>query len=314
MRAAEVEALRPSEPLRAVELGATLYCPASHYRLEDVLRGRHLPRARSVVVCTEDSLNEAQAPAAVEKLRAVLTETESRRLRDRLFLRPRSVEVLQTLLEAGALAGFAGIVIPKATVERFEAHAAQLAAHPHLGLMPTLETREMLDASGRRALRRAMEESPLRDRILACRIGGNDLMALLRLRRPRGRTIYETPLRSVIEQLVTSFAPAGFDLSGPVCELLDAPDILAREVEIDLEHGLLGKTAIHPGQIEVIEGAMRVDPEDLGAAKQILAEDAPGVFAASNRMCEPATHRPWAERLLERADVFGVRKLAEVRG
>ena len=79
----------------------------------------------------------------------------------------------------------------------------------------------------------------MRDRILALRIGGNDLLALLGLRRPRQMTIYRTPLGPVIGKLVTTFRPYGFVLTGPVFEHLDTPALLAQEVEEDLAHGMV---------------------------------------------------------------------------
>ena len=57
-----------------------------------------------------------------------------------------------------------------------------------------------------------------RARILVLRIGGNDLLNLLGLRRQRGHTLYETPLGAVIARLVTTFKPHGFRLSAPVFE------------------------------------------------------------------------------------------------
>jgi citrate lyase beta subunit len=39
------------------------------------------------------------------------------------------------------------------------------------------------------------------------RIGGNDLMKLIGIRRPRDRTIYQTPIGYVIANLVTIFKP-----------------------------------------------------------------------------------------------------------
>jgi stress response protein SCP2 len=104
----------------------------------------------------------------------------------------------------------------------------------------------------------AFEAPGVRSRILALRIGGNDLLALLGLRRPRAMTIYRTPLGPVIARLVTTFRPYGFVLTAPVFEHLDLPALLDQEVAEDIAYGMVGKTAIHPTQIAPIEQHYRV--------------------------------------------------------
>jgi citrate lyase beta subunit len=68
----------------------------------------------------------------------------------------------------------------------------------------------------------------------------------------------------------------------------------------------LSKTAIHPAQVPVIHAALAVPSDQLAEAHAILAESCPAVFAHAGAMCEPATHRRWADRLVRRADLFGV--------
>jgi transposase len=138
------------------------------------------------------------------------------------------------------------------------------------------------------------------------RFGGNDLLNVMGLRRPTGRTAYESPLGPVIGSLVATFLPWGFAMSAPVFERFSDVALLREEVARDIEHGLVTKSAIHPDQIAVIQGAFAVPREEVEEARQILAPDVPAVFAHDGVMCEPATHRAWAERLLSRASAFGV--------
>ena len=180
---------------------------------------------------------------------------------------------------------------------------AELAARwPALALMPTLETAIAFD---RRALERLRERLLEAGNPIVClRIGGNDLLQCLGLKRPKNLTLYDTPLRAVVNDLVLTFRPAGLALSSPVFEHLDSPQTLARELELDLAHGLLAKTAIHPAQIPVIEAAYRVCSQERELAERILAPDAPAVFQMHGQMVEPATHNRWAEQLLLRAQVY----------
>jgi citrate lyase beta subunit len=57
--------------------------------------------------------------------------------------------------------------------------------------------------------------------------------------------------------LATTFLPHGFALTAPVFEGLAHPDVLQAEVRRNVEHGLLGKTAVHPDQIAHIEACTR---------------------------------------------------------
>jgi citrate lyase beta subunit len=137
------------------------------------------------------------------------------------------------------------------------------------------------------------------------RIGGNDLMNILGLRRPRQLTLYDTPLASVISQLVTVFKPYNFALSAPVFEYLNDNDTLQKEIRLDLAYGLCGKTAIHPSQIADIEAAYSVELDDYEMAVKLVDNTSPAVFKMHHAMCEVATHRQWAVGILNRQQCYG---------
>ncbi|MCL2160421.1 MAG: HpcH/HpaI aldolase/citrate lyase family protein [Betaproteobacteria bacterium] len=285
------------------QLGASLYVPATHHALAEIAAGIRLGSVRSLIVCTEDSVSAQHLPGAMDNLAGALRHVETRP--DRLvFVRARNLQVLRAILEMPGADRLAGFVLPKITAENIDDYLKPLHGHPHR-VMPTLETRETFVESEMYDFLRLIEHPSRRDRIFSMRIGGNDLLALLRMRRPKGRTIYETPLGHIIARLATIFIPQGFSLSAPVFEHMDDPKTLSLEIEQDLNHGLVGKTAIHPNQIPLIEQHYRVCERDLNAAVQILASDAPGVFRLDQSMCEPATHRPWAQAVLLAARHFG---------
>jgi hypothetical protein len=58
--------------------------------------------------------------------------------------------------------------------------------------------------------------------------------------------------------------------------------------------------------VPAIEANYRVSARELHMAEQILAQAAPPVFRLYQAMCEPATHRPWALMIRERARLYGV--------
>ena len=284
-------------------MGASLYVPANHKDLLQIANGEKLPQARSLIFCTEDSIADRDLSWTLFNLSVVLHNMQDEVGAER-FVRVRNTEVLARVLAMKGAHKLTGFVIPKATRQNFEAYYRLVRDTDHM-LMPTLETSEVFSERDMEAFRDLLQSPGLRGRILALRIGGNDLLALLGLRRPRAMTIYRTPLGPVIARLVTIFRPHGFMLTAPVFEHLDLPDLLDQEVMEDIAYGMVGKTAIHPSQILPIEEHYKVKPQDLAVAHAILDENSPAVFKMYESMCEVATHRAWAERLVAQSHVFG---------
>lgn len=284
-------------------MGASLYVPANHPHLLSVANGERVAEARSLIFCTEDSVSDKELSWALFNLSVVLENMRTDIPADR-FVRVRNADVLARVLAMPGADKLRGFVIPKSTRHNFDSYFRQVRDTEHL-LMPTLETAEVFSDDEMQQFRAVLEAPGVRNRILALRIGGNDLLALLGLRRPRTMTLYRTPLGPIIARLVTTFRPYGFSLTAPVFEHLDLPDLLAEEMLEDMAYGMIGKTAIHPTQIAPIEQHYKVKPQDLAAAHAILDPDAPAVFRMHNSMCEVATHRAWAERTVAQSRVFG---------
>lgn len=290
-----------------LSLGATLYVPATRPDLTaSILSGRHAD-LRSVVVCIEDSVRHQDVPLALGNLASFLLDLarqDDRHNRPHIFVRPRDAMILAHILGFPGIEAIAGFVIPKATANSLPAYLSVLS-HDHHLLMPTLETREVFDPIEMRRLRDQLRT--VQDRILAIRIGGNDLLQTLGARRSHVRTAYDGPLGPVIANLVTTYRPFGFQLSAPVFENFGNTELLVDEVERDIEHGLLTKTAIHPRQIAAIQALYAVPADDLAEARAMSGDTAHAVFASRGMMVEPATHRGWAEMVIRRAAHFGVR-------
>lgn len=290
----------------AIALGATLYFPATRPDLGQIVSGSRHPDLRSVVICLEDSVRPQDVPLAFSNIAQLLKGLESRPpAGPRIFIRPRDPAMLARLLLLSGIHLVDGFVVPKATAESLPPYLRALASDDHL-LMPTLETREVFEPAEIRRLRDQLLS--IQARVLAIRIGGNDLLQTIGARRSSVRTIYDGPLGGAIAALVCAFAPYSFALSAPVLEHFTCEDLLREEVERDIEHGLVTKTAIHPAQIATIHDAYRVRQSELAEANAILASDSPAVFAVAGSMCEPATHRRWAEVTARRAECFGVRR------
>jgi citrate lyase beta subunit len=190
-----------------------------------------------------------------------------------------------------------GFILPKASVAAIHLWTEKsFGLHP---ILPILETRDALDPVGRRELAQACAAHP--SLIPGARIGANDLFALLGgLRRPVGRTVYETPVGRVIDGLLETFSAQGVRLCAPVCDRISDLVTLERELQEDILRGLFAKTAIHPSQVHAIWRCYRPAANELEDARRILDPDAPAVFGSNGDMLEPACHGEWARRLIER--------------
>lgn len=290
-------------------LGATLYMPATRADLLAVVSGEKIPSLRSVVICLEDAVSESDVGHALDNLQRLLITLSSNQPRYKdaplVFVRPRNLAMATQLVEWPLISLIDGLVLPKFTLHDLPIWQ-HLIAPTQLWVMPTLETKEVFDAGAMSELTTALLKEDLGARVLALRIGGNDLLSCLGLRRSQKQTIYQSPLGYVIGMLSGVMGAAGFALTAPVFERLDNPVLLQTELEHDIEHGLVGKTAIHPSQIAIIHQALQVNADDYKAARMILNQSAPAVFQHNGAMCEPATHVRWAKRILERAHWYGV--------
>lgn len=286
-------------------LGSPLYMPAHRLDLLEIANAEKHPALRCVIFCTEDAILQQDVNSSLRYLGLCLQGFRSDVPRYR-FIRARNPEILSRLLDLPHIEKIDGFVLPKFNMEVFDSYTDQLRG-THFKIMPTIETREVFDTGAMLELRLALSNPDIFERLLILRIGGNDLMNLLGLRRSNALTIYATPLGQVIAQLITLFKPYGFSLSAPVFEQLANPLLLQQEIELDLAHGLVGKTAIHPEQVPAIEAAYRVTQQDVDMAAQILSHAVPAVFKMHDTMCEVATHTQWAQNILERQQLFGIK-------
>ncbi|GHF34379.1 ATP/GTP-binding protein [Streptomyces mashuensis] len=235
----EFHAGSPARTL-SVALGATLYCPATRPALaRDVVK-----QARrgvvSMVLCLEDSIADAEVPAAEDNLVRQLTELATDGAAPALpllFVRVREPgQIPRLTARLGPAARLlSGFVLPKFTEDRglpfLEALAAAEAEHgQRLFAMPVLESPELLHLETRTdtltGIARAVEK--YRDRVLALRLGVTDFCSAYGLRRAPDMTAYDVHLvASVIGDVVNVLGRAdgsGFTVTGPVWEYFPQPE------------------------------------------------------------------------------------------
>ncbi|WP_339268320.1 HpcH/HpaI aldolase/citrate lyase family protein [Paenibacillus sp. FSL R5-0470] len=186
-----------------------------------------------------------------------------------------------------------------------------------------------------------------RDYVLNVRIGATDFSSLFGLRRSPDISIYDlTPIRDCISDIINIFGRVeeGYVISGPVWEyfankghrvlrpqlrqtpfedtygkngrdmrnsyISSSMDGLIREVILDKENGILGKTIIHPSHLRPVQAMYTVMHEEYVDACSIVESNdgSLGVFKSqySNKMNEIKPHLNWAKRILLRSQIYGV--------
>lgn len=285
-------------------LGATLYMPSTRKDLWNIVSGEKYPELKSVVICLEDALAEQDVALGLQNLLVLLQQLADNQRRvtaPLVFVRPRDVIMMAKLSEWKHIHQLDGVVLPK--VDMSTVQNWMKAVPDSMLLMPTLETVQVFDGVAMTELRHFFDIHT--QNILALRIGGNDLLASLGLRRPKDYTLYQTPLAGVIHQLICTFSPLRYSLTAPVYEYFAQTSLLEQEVAFDVQNGLVGKTIIHPSQIATVHHAFKVSLIDYEAAMAILAPEAPAVFQYNGAMLEKATHLAWATKIYQRAHHYG---------
>ncbi|SPF05185.1 HpcH/HpaI aldolase/citrate lyase family protein [Streptomyces sp. MA5143a] len=339
----------------AAALGATLYSPATRERLADDIVKQAGRGVVSMVLCLEDSIDDAEVVGAEENLVRQFADLAARPHADLplLFIRVRFPEQIPDLVrrlgpDVTLLSGF---VLPKFTEERGIAFlealtAAEATSGRRLFAMPVLESPELMYRETRVEALQGIAHTvdKYRDRVLALRLGVTDFCSSYALRRAPDMTAYDVQIvASVIADVVNVLGRAdgtGFTVTGPVWEYFrvqermfkpqlrtspflenragrlretlieHALDGLLREISLDQANGLLGKTCIHPSHVLPVHALSVVSHEEFSDAEDILRPERGGGgvlrSASRNKMNEVKPHRAWAERVLQRAEVFGV--------
>lgn len=310
-------------PMHPYALGASLYMPATRSDIWQVISRAKLKNINSVIICLEDAVSETDVEIALIQLQSLLTTwarymetlstagnsaygTSATFERPLVFVRPRHAQMLRQLADFDHIGLLDGFVLPKVDMPSLSnwRMACQYISSDSL-LMPTLETAALFNPIHNQEMAVALKEA-FDQPVFALRIGGNDLFAALRLRRPKNSSVYNTPIGTLISQLLGCFVPYGFYLTAPVFEYLDQPTLFMQELMQDVSLGLVGKTVIHPSQIPLVHQAFCVPATVFDEAQAILDSEAKAVFKYNNTMLEPATHRAWAEEVIKRAEAFGV--------
>ena len=319
-------------------VGALLYCPANNHSIVSQIAEQRLKPPYSVALCLEDAIGDGAVEQAEKQLAKHLSElyhlmhSESYVYMPKLFVRVRSAQhLLHVYGKLGSLNNMlTGYILPKYSTDNALAYnqamlAINKVSDKTLYMMPIIESHDVLGLLTRQKalakLKRAIDS--VGDYVLNVRIGGNDFCNCYGLRRPVENTIYEIGIMNSVLADIANVFFAEYVVSAPVWEYFendrDREDErwlagLRRELEFDRLNGFVGKTCIHPSQVEAVNQSLQVSESDYLDAVEILgwenADKGVAKSADGSRMNEVKCHKTWAAKTMALAMIYGVRSEA----
>ena len=263
-----------------------------------------------------------------------------------IFFRVRNVKQFRhfsAMLKPEHIKFITGINFPKfnsETAEDYMSHLRELNARfgEVIYGMPIIEDRCVAYKESRLeeliAIKSVLDK--FKDLVLNIRVGGTDFSSCFGVRRGINYTIYDilTVSNCLMDILNVFTRDNDYTVSGPVWEYFkanksmktmpelpkvdlqqtilkrkaivnDAVDGLMRELVLDQANGFMGKTCIHPSHLNYINGMLAVTKDEYDDAYQIMHTPG-GVVKGTKGMNEVGPHKAWAERILRRAEAYGV--------
>lgn len=223
-------------------------------RIEKALSGE----ADAVVLDLEDAVAPSRKREARESIAEVLTSG----IKKPIFVRINALVsgLAEEDLEAAASSNLAGVRVPKAesvAEVRFVAERLETSGSPAIV--------QCLIESGL-GLEMALEIARSHERVQALSLGEADLMADLRLRD-------RSALGYARSRLVVASRAAG--IQSPVQSVyknIRDPEGLRRSTGAGRDHGFVGRSAIHPNQVPIINEAFTPGDEELEEAEDLVRQ------------------------------------------
>lgn len=284
------------------QLGATLFVPASFPSLDAIVNEQKYPELKSLVIDFEDGLATSRFAEAMQNIEEVLKDIDGDS--PLVFLRAKNVEHLESLLELESISKVHGFILAKFSLETADRYLASLQSSDFL-VMPSIEGKELFNHE---ELHRLKEKIlAYKQRVIVVRIGIEDMLRQLGMRRKKGESVFEFAATAhVIGNFIATFKSTGFAISGGVYPFFQDEEGFRDDVKRDLKEGLFSKTIIHPSQIETAHECYRVSSEELAKAEATLLREEEAVFAYKGSMVEVATMTPYAKEILQRATLYGL--------
>ncbi len=311
-------------------VGALLYSPALNEGVSQAVIYEKFGKQYSLALCLEDTVADSKVEEAEFSLqKTIYSIMEAKDSKEfylpKIFIRVRDPEQLLRIhsLLGNGVSIVSGYIFPKYSTENMDEYNHNIIqvnsnTTRNFYMMPTLESKDIVDYRTRREALVAIKESidSMREYVLNVRVGGNDFCNEFSVRRHYDETIYDIlPIGQLLADILTVFS-RDYIVSGPVWEFFSSDNNewkegLIREVARDRLNGFVGKTVIHPKQIEIVNEAFKVSRKDFEDAKMILNWDESealqvGKSDGGERMNEVKTHMNWARKTIILSQIYGI--------
>ena len=287
-----------------LELGATLYIPANHKELHNVIIENKYPNLKSIVICLEDSISDKDVVYGMSALENILSNLT---IKDNLFIfiRPRHLDNLIDILKFDNIHKIDGFSIPKISTLNLPIYM-NLLKDIDFWIMPILESFDVFNNNKLIETRDILDN--YKSKILTIRVGSEDILNILGMRKDNEKSIYDYMLfTNIITNIINIFKPFKYNISSPVFHSFSEIENLKKELEIDISMGLFNKTIIHPSQIEIVQQAYGVDKDDVEIA-EMLIQTSDAIISFNGAMYEKSTHINWAKLIIKRQNIYGTRE------
>jgi citrate lyase beta subunit len=287
--------------IKSIELGATLFVPATHKDLNAIVCHSKYPHLKSLLIDTEDGVSEESKDEALQNIALLLKIYEPKELL--VFLRPTNISVLKEMLELEGIEKVTGFILPKFSLSNAEEYL-KIFETLEFALMPSIEGSELFEPLKLHKLKELL--LPIKGKIIVVRFGLEDMLKSLKMRRSCEHSPFDISATSVVlGNFIATFKSVGFEVSGGVYPCYKDVDGFIKDVKRDLQEGLMSKTIIHPNQIELTHEQYRVSREEFENALEICASQK-AVFAQNSNMAEVVTMKPYSQEIVLRGEVYGL--------
>lgn len=311
-------------------VGALLYSPALNDNIAQAVIKEKYSRPYSLAICLEDTVADDSVEKAEEQLcitiKQISDEYNMKKFYlPKIFIRVRNSEQMLRLYNRLDKYShiFKGFIFPKYTLSNADSYNDAVMkintnSDKIIYMMPILESGDIIDYSTRHEVLSEIKEKvdTVRDYVLNIRVGGNDFLNQFSTRRHCDETIYDIiPIAQIFGDILTVFSRE-YVISGAVWEYFSSDNDewkkgMQRELKLDKLNGFVGKTVIHPKQIDVVNESLMVLGKDYEDAKDILNWDKSGLQVGKSfggeRMNEIKTNINWAYKTIILSDIYGIK-------
>ena len=327
-------------------VGSLLYTPATNKKIANKILNKEIPHLKSIALCLEDAIGSGQVAEAEKQVKETLSVLDGNKnfLEGDLpliFIRVREPQQMWRLYrKCGSLLELiTGFLIPKFNkdnmqdyIENF--HKVKEKMETPLYILPIIESTNAIYIQKRidnlLQIREGLDL--IKDKVLNVRIGGADFSNIFGIRRKMSDTIWDVRVVSNCLADIINMFSKDYVVSGAVWEYFDSGKLnygydistgvqiqlvdyawkigLKKELYLDRLNGMIGKTCIHPKQLEWVQKSLIVNREDYEDATQIVNASVSeyGVLNGHGKMNELRTHINWAKKIIKLASIYGVKE------